>query len=161
MKKLIALILVIAIVFSLSGTAMAKAPTKQEMASTSMRAMKNYVKGMVGKTFTGTVELLFPIVDGKGALSPELVTSKAYFVSRVLTKGGVISSPLTSKRFLNAVKLVSAPRDGALLFSVRNGVSNIGICFNGYQYYVGKLNKVVEEKYNSKQWTHIGVMPGM
>lgn len=162
MKKIISLLLVIVLLLAIPGAAMASAPSKADLHKTRVIAMRQYADRLVGKVFTGEVDRLFPIVEGKGAMQMEHVTRKAMFVSMVLIKAGAISGPLTSKRLYAATTKTAFATDAFLAFKVScNGVSNVAICLNGYQYYVGKLNKVVREKYSSKDWNYVGIIPGL
>jgi hypothetical protein len=163
MKKIVSLILVVAIVFSFTGTAMAKSNSASDQHTLALRVMKSEATRLAGKTFTGTANLLFPITDNpNGAKQMETVTQKAMFISKLLIKAGAISSPLTSNRLWKATSKIGIVKDGALLFVIRNNaVSNVAIYLGGFQYYVGSRNIVVREKYNKSGWNYIGMFPGI
>ena len=145
MKKIIALILIIAIVFSFTGTAMAKSNSASDQHALALRVMKSEADKLVGQRY-----VLGKDRDG------------AAFVSHLLIKAVVMKKTLSGKSLYNRTTECK-PQDGALAFKIaKNGaITRVAFLYSGMEFYSNSSGKVVRENFHVEHWDYIGMFNGV
>lgn len=153
MKKLLAILIVMVLMFAIASPALADEETTADKLYRGCCTM--YDAHRPASEYAGTRVDALP----KGGFKTVTITSDAGFVSLMLSSVGLGNGLMTRNELRAAVTPVTTVADGAILFKYYAGtITTVGLYVNGYQFYI-KNGYVAMEKFVQKSWVTIGLIP--
>jgi len=152
MKKLLSLLLVLALLLAIPCTAMAYQPSRADVAKARINSVQATCRAYAKTPYVimKCDEAKTVIVQdkyGRYTESHVYVSQDAGFVSYALKRAGIIKTTMTYDQLKAFTARIPNPRNGALMF---NG-SVVGFYFDGFVYY-STFTRFVCIKYQPKTW---------
>lgn len=155
MKKLIAILLVLVVLFAFTSAALADGKTKSPIYQTCLSRVGTSADDYTGVYLYKVVTPPLPYMRGgktNTLIKFGTITSDVGFVRCVYRDVGVDISARTAAELKTMTTRLAKAEDGSILFCTTNGSMRVGIYADGYQFYI-KGGLVVVEPYRAATWT--------